>query len=615
MTTQQAALLSVRDLSVEFTGARRGGPTVDRRPAAVAGASFDVHAGETLGLIGASGAGKTLTALALLRLLPSAARVGGGTVHWRGRDLLTLQRPEMRAVRGAEIGMIFQDPVTALHPTLRIDEQVAEALRTQSPQRTWREAIDRAHEVLEHLGVSRAQLRHAPYAHQWSGGMCQRAMLAMALVNRPALLIADEPTTSLDALSQAQVLRLFERIREEYAVAVLLISHDLSVIAEVADRVAVMHEGRVVEVGPTSQLFDHARHPQSQRLLAEASRPMARPTPAPVHLGATALVAERISVRYRPRGGLVLGRGAQRSDAVDAVRELTLTVAAGETLALVGESGAGKSSVARALLRLTDLAGGHVRLDGTDVATLRGVGLRQARAGLQLVFQNPYASLNPRRSVAESIAEPLHVHGRFRTEGAALVSEAIGLVGLSPGHGERLPQQLSGGERQRVSLARALVLRPRVIVLDEPVSSLDAPSRRSILELLLSLQARFGFGYLFISHDLDLVHRLAHRIAVMYRGSIVESGSADLVQRPLHPYTEALVAARPARHPRERGRLLSRVIPSAPASDAATAAGCAFRAHCARATDRCAAEEPALRELAAGRFVACHFPTDAQSVR
>lgn len=534
MISEPEALLAVRDLRVDFPGR-----------IAVAGIDFDVRPGETLGLMGESGAGKTMTALALLGLVPSPGRITGGHVLWRGRDLLSLPEPELRRVRGREIGMIFQDPVAALHPLFRVDEQVAEAIRAHAPGTSRPQALGRAIAMLVSLGVPLARVRHSPYPHQWSGGMCQRALLAMAVINRPALLVADEPTTALDATTQAQVLQLLERLQSESPTAILLITHDLSVIAETADRVAVMQEGRVVEIGAVSQVFDQPAHPYTARLIEDARR--SRRSARSRAQNGPALSAERLRVCYPIRG---------RNEVVCAVDEVSLSIADGETLGLVGESGAGKSSMARAMVRLTEAESGRILLGGADLTAMRGGELRRARAGIQIVFQNPYASLNPRRTAGESVAEPLRIHERYGAEGPARVARALQTVGLSPEHARRFPRQLSGGERQRVAIARALVLSPRVLILDEPVSSLDAPTRRGILDLLVTLQATQRIAYLFISHDLEVVGALSHRIAVMHRGRIVETGSVEeIMLRPGHPHTRALLAAQPARHPRDRGKL------------------------------------------------------------
>ena len=468
-------------------------------------------AGETLGIIGESGAGKTMTALSILRLLPSPGQIAAGRVRWRGRDLASMSTAELRAVRGGEIGMIFQDPVAALHPMLRIDAQVAEAVLAHSPATPRAVALRQATDLLEHLGVPGERIRHAPYPHQWSGGMCQRAMLAMAIANRPALLIADEPTTALDADTQAEVLGLLRQLQREFPLAILLITHDMAVVSAMADRVAVMREGRIVETGPVRELLAHSTHAYTARLIAR-TRPN-EPRPPRRAVGSTVLFASKVSVTYRLPGS---------REVVRAVDEATFSVAQGETVGLVGASGAGKSSLARALLRLTPAARGLIRLHDVEFTALRGAALKRARADLQIVFQHPYASLNPRRTIGQSLAEPLRVHGRYGGDGRSHVARALENVRLPAEYAGRFPRELSGGERQRVAIARALILSPRVVVLDEPVSSLDAPTRQEILDLLRSLQEESGVAYLFISHDLDLIQRIADRVLVMSAGRLAE---------------------------------------------------------------------------------------------
>lgn len=600
MSSHSAPLLQVEDLEVSFPGA--GARRRDPHQPVVSGVHFAIRRGETLGLIGASGAGKTMTALAILGLVPAPGRITAGRIVWRGRDLVGVERGAMRAVRGREIGMVFQDPSAALHPMLRIDFQVAEAIRAHQPGTGWSEALARATELLEGLGVARVRIRHAPYPHQWSGGMCQRAMLAMALANGPDLLIADEPTTALDATNQAQVLGLLEQRREESGAALLLVSHDLAVIAEMADRVVVMQGGRVVETGTARQIFDHPAHPHTSRLIEQAPRPLTRPVHRP--RGATVLSAEQLKVVYRTNG---------HPGFIRAVDDVSLVVSAGETLGVVGESGAGKSSLARALLRLSKTSSGEIRVGELALSRLAGTALQRARARIQIVFQNPFASLNPRRTVGETLAEPLRIHGHHGDGSAGQVTAALNAVGLPAAFANRFPRQLSGGERQRVAIARALVLAPQVLVLDEPVSSLDAPTRQGILDLLVRLQAELGLGYLFISHDLAVIREVADRVAVMYHGRIVESGAVrDVVGQPRHPYTRELLAAQLARHPRDRGRLRHLRLASAPPEAVEAGVGCAFRGRCPMREARCFAEAPVLVEHRQGHATACHFAGDLE---
>jgi peptide/nickel transport system ATP-binding protein len=514
------ALLEVRDLVVEL------GPR-EPRTRALDGVSFEVRPGETLGLIGASGSGKTTAALAVLGLLPGGARASG-SVRWRGRELLGLPPAALREVRGAEIALVPQDPMGALHPLWRVDRQVAEAVRAHRPRTSRREALGRARALLERMGIPRSRLAESGYPFEWSGGMRQRALIAMAVANRPGLLIADEPTTALDATTQAAVLALLRQVQRESGAAMLLISHDAAVVRAMADRVVTMRDGRVVGPAPAGG--------------EPAARPAPPPRPEPARLVAPrgeVLRVEGLRVRYRLRG-----RGWGRRAWLHAVENVGFELAPAETLAVVGASGSGKSSLARALVRLEEPAAGSVVLGGRDLTRLAGPALRRARAGIQIVFQDHTASLNPRRRVGASILEPLRAQGRLpRGGGEGRAAELLEAVGLPAAFADRLPYQLSGGERQRVAIARALALRPQVLVLDEPVTSLDADARGAILRLLRDLQAEHGIAYLLIAHDLRLVRDVAHRTAVMQDGRFVEIGeTAALFTAPAHPCTRRLLA-------------------------------------------------------------------------
>jgi peptide/nickel transport system ATP-binding protein len=525
-------ILRVRDLAVRFDGGRD----------AVRDVSFDIRAGETLGLVGASGSGKTTIAHAILRLLPGSAHCTG-SVSWCGRDLLRLDDVALRAVRGAEIGLVPQDPLTALNPLHRVDRQVAEALRAHDARLRSADALARATTLLASMGIPPPRGAGSGYPFQWSGGMRQRALIAMAVANRPALLIADEPTSALDATTRAAVLALLRGIQRSTGAALLLIAHDMAVIAQLADRVAVMQAGRIVESACVRCIRDRPRTAYAAELVAAAHmHDVAAPhVPGPVVRGvrtAPVLRVEDLSVRH-------VVRGWRRPAAVLAVDGVSFDVGAGETLAIVGESGSGKSSLARALVRLERPYTGRVLLDGRDLAHLRGAGLRAARAGIQIVFQEQHASLNPRRRAGASIAEPLLVHGRARgSRAAALVAALLEDVGLPPAFADRFPHELSGGERQRVAIARALALQPRLLVLDEPVTALDAITRAALLRLLRGLQERTGVGCVLIAHDLAMVQAVAHRVAVMHAGRFVEVGAAaDIFAAPAHEQTRRLLAA------------------------------------------------------------------------
>jgi peptide/nickel transport system ATP-binding protein len=551
-------LLEVRGLTVEFRRATGKRPVAGADPAAhraVDGLDLDLLPGETLGLIGESGSGKTSTALALLGLLPGGARAGGRAL-WRGRDLLSADADALRAIRGAEIALVPQDPMAALHPLMRVERQVAEAVRAHAQPGKGRAgragpaaARDRAAELLTRTGLPPDRLRHARYAFEWSGGMRQRALIAMAVAHSPALLIADEPTAALDATTQAEILALLRRLRDESGMAMLLISHDMAAVAAVADRVAVLRRGRIIETGSVEEVCRSPREPYTAGLVdALPPPPGLTPPPRPPSTPPRShgrpgpgidpvLRARGVTVRYpvRRRDG---GRW------FTAVDDVSFDLPAGETLCVVGESGAGKSSLARALLRIQPAAG-RVDVCGRDFTTATGEALRRARRDIQIVFQDPYASLNPRRRVGPTVTEPLRIH-RLCSGGDAprLAATLLESVGLPAAHADRFPFELSGGERQRVAIARALALHPRVIVLDEPVSALDVPTRGAIVALLAELQERHGLAYLLIAHDLRFVRRIAHRVAVMHGGRLVETGSVhDIFERPGHPYTRALVAA------------------------------------------------------------------------
>ncbi len=593
----RAPILTVSDLVVEYNGAAQPNAM---RGAVVDAVSFEIGSGETLGLVGRSGAGKTTTALALLRLVPPPGRISRGRIEWRGRDLLALSDERLRALRGREIAAVFQDPGAALHPFHRVHSQIAHAIRAHDPV-PLADALKRADALLERVGIPRHHAHRAPYPHQWSGGMRQRALLAMALAHRPALLIADEPTTALDVTTQAQILELLRETQRETGLSILFITHDLSLIAECADRVAVLDRGRIVESGSVNDVFDAPRHDVTRRMLA-AHRAVAAPG-APIAEATAALRADHVTVRYQtPDAGA--GKGIRTVAAVD---DVSFAIGEGETLGLVGESGCGKSSLARALVRLEPLSAGRVLLNGLDLTSLRGDALRGARSAIQIVFQNPYASLNPRRTVGDSILEPLHIHGRI-TNGPGTIATMLELVGLPHAYGRRYPRELSGGERQRVAIARALALGPRVVILDEPVSSLDGPARAGIIDLLRRLQTELGHAYLFIAHDLDVVRSLAHRVAVMYLGRIIEIGGVDeILRNPCHPYTRALLAAEPARAPQRRGSLRYLPVDDPALHATAQPTGCRFRARCWLARDRCASEEPTLEYRSTKHASACHF--------
>jgi len=538
-----AALLSVRDLRVRF--ATDGGHVQ-----AVDGVSFDLAAGEVLAVVGESGSGKSVTAGTIMGLTHSPNARIEGSVRLDGRKLLDADEAELRRVRGDRIGMVFQDPMTSFNPVYRIGDQLVEAIRAHRPGLGRDAARDLAVESLDAVGLPEARRRAERYPHEFSGGMRQRAMIAMALALEPEVLIADEPTTALDVTVQAQILALLRRLHRERGLATILITHDLGVVAEVADRALVMHEGRIVERGSLEEVFYSPKDPYTRKLLGAVVR-LDRAAPLRPARGTGPLLEVAGLVKHFPlKRGLLTERKADRVRAVDGV---SFSVARGETLGLVGESGSGKSTLARTVLQLLAPTSGSVRFEGREIAGLSRRQMRPLRAEMQMVFQDPYASLNPRKRIGQIVAEPLRLHGR--ATGAELrhqVEELLERVGLTRAHYDRFPHEFSGGQRQRVGIARALSLRPKLIVADEPVSALDVSIRAQILALLADLQEELGLTYVFVAHDIGVVRHVADRIAVMHEGRIVEQGPADRVcERPSDPYTKSLLAAVPVPDPRE----------------------------------------------------------------
>ncbi|WNV89084.1 ABC transporter ATP-binding protein [Umezawaea sp. Da 62-37] len=522
--------------------------------------SYSVAAGEVVAVVGESGSGKTVTAMSLLGLLPGTAAVTGRALL-AGRDLLTLPAGELRAVRGGEVGMVFQEPMTALNPVFRIGDQLAEVVRAHR-ECTAAQAKQRTAELLALVGLPATARRK--YPHEMSGGQLQRVVIAMAVANEPSLLIADEPTTALDVTVQAEILQLLRDLRGRLGAAVLLITHDMGVVADLADRVVVMHDGLVVEQGPVAEIFQAPRHEYTRQLLAavvslSTPPPAGLPdatevSPGVVARGAHVAVTEPTrSVPDLPGDDpvLTLAGLSVSYDRFRAVDDVSLHVSRGEVLGLVGESGSGKSSIAGAITGLTAASGGVISLVGKDITKLRGRELKRARGRIGMVFQDPASSLNPRATIASSIARPLLLHGSLR--GAELtrkVDELLDAVQLSTSLRERYPHELSGGQRQRVGIARAIALDPELLIADEPTSALDVSVQARILDLFRSLQSELRFACLFISHDLAVVERLADRVAVLHDGRVVELGpSRDVLTEALHPYTRRLLAAAPVADP------------------------------------------------------------------
>jgi peptide/nickel transport system ATP-binding protein len=660
---------------------------------AVGNVDLAIEAGETLGLVGESGCGKSMTGLSIMGLLPPGGEIVGGSIKLSGRELVGLSDVELRRIRGNDVAMIFQDPLTSLDPTKTIGYQVAEPVRLHKGA-SRSAAMERAKEVLGLVGLPRPAERLGDYPHQLSGGLRQRVMIAMALTCEPKLLIADEPTTALDVTIQAQILALLHDLKDRLGMAMLLITHDMGVIAGHADRVQVMYAGRMVEATDTGTLFQHMRHPYTHALLASIPRldqdnkqrlmsigglppdlsdppPGCRfaprcaratdrcrtdepplvgetsahlfscwhPVDGPGGAGATDGAAPRVqAVTDRPAAppsvldaapGVAAGQpllevrelvkefpvtaGAvlqRKVAAVHAVSNVSFTVAAGETFGLVGESGCGKTTIGRVVVALERPNSGSVLLAGQDISALSRGELRRQRRDLQLMFQDPYSSLDPRMRVGSIIREPLTIqHVGSHQQQQQRVYELLDEVGLPRNAVERYPHEFSGGQRQRIGLARALTLSPKVIVADEPVSALDVSIRAQVLNLMKRLQADHGLTYIVISHDLAVVKYMADRIGVMYLGKMVEMGAADdIYERAAHPYTAGLIGTIPVPDPEVAKSGKGAVIKGELPSPVTPPSGCRFRTRCPYVQDLCAEEEPPLRPFGPGHMAACHFP-------
>ncbi|CCM79849.1 putative peptide ABC transporter, ATP-binding component [Rhizobium mesoamericanum STM3625] len=560
------AVLTVSKLVASFRTGEGWKPVVD-------GVSFEIGPRETVAVVGESGSGKSVTALSIMQLnAPGLSRVEG-SIRLEGRELLTLSNAEMRRIRGNDIAMIFQEPMTSLTPVLSIGFQIAEALilhRGLSRAEAEAESI----RLLDKVRIPAAKSRFHEYPHRFSGGMRQRVMIAIALACKPKLLIADEPTTALDVTIQAQILELIKELQEEEGMSVLFITHDMGVVAEIADRTVVMYNGKAIETGATEDIFNSPTQPYTRSLLSAVpklgsmmghTRPMRFPvfdrvtgeSDIPADMPDTVKAAERpvlevagLTKRFEIRSGVlssVKGR-------VYAVENVSFSIKSGETLALVGESGCGKSTTGRSVMRLIEPSSGSVLLEGDDLLKLSRGELRQHRKRMQMIFQDPFASLNPRMKIGTAIAEPLLINGiTSRSEAGDKVADLLVRVGLLPDMANRFPHEFSGGQRQRICIARALALEPRLIVADEAVSALDVSVKAQVVNLMLELQARMGLAYLFISHDMAVVERVSHRVAVMYLGEIVEIGPREAIfQNPQHPYTKRLLAAVPIADPARR---------------------------------------------------------------
>lgn len=668
-----APLLELRDLRTQFK-------VGDELANAVDGLSISVNAGEALGIVGESGSGKSVTALSIMRLL-SGRHTQSGKVLFDGRDVLEMDGPELRDLRGGDVSMIFQDPMTSLNPVIKIAAQLIEGMRAHG-RFTEQQAQQRAVELLKRMGIASPQRVMSGYAHELSGGMRQRVMLAIGFANKPKLIIADEPTTALDVTVQAQILELLKEVSLESGTAVLLISHDLGVIANVCSRIVVMYGGEVVEEGATQELLARPLHPYTLALLNAAPNLESMPTldkhlpsiggmpPDILNMPSGCRFAERCSFRQTQcdqhpdllpleQGRLSRCWVTQRGESLNrpmpatvkanpiaanpianepvvplleavglvkhfevrsddffgrrqtfrAVDGVDLSILRGEMVGLVGESGCGKSTVARLLTRIHTPTAGTIHFAGEDISHADAKQMRPLRRRIQMIFQDPYASLNPRMSVGQILQEPILFHGLAKDAAQAnqQVASLLDKVGLSPKSLSKYPHEFSGGQRQRIGIARALAVRPELIIADEPIAALDVNIQAQILNLLLDLQQEMGLTCLFIAHDLAVVRHISDRILVMYLGVIVESGNSfELFAKPLHPYTKSLISAIPVHDGtmirpdriRLKGELASAMAP---------AKGCRFSSRCPNVKPICIDQVPSLREILPGRQAACHF--------
>ena len=556
-----STLLSVNNLNIE-AHTRTGVVQV------VKDLSFSIRQGETLGVVGESGCGKTVTALSIMKLLPKETlKISSGNIIFNNKAINNLSDSELEKIRGNEISMIFQEPMTSLNPLFTVGEQVAEVVRRHknvSKERAWKRAI----ELLDLVKIANPDKKVSDYPFQLSGGQRQRVMIAVALACEPKILIADEPTTALDVTIQAEILALINRLKDETGTAIMFITHDMAVVAQMADRVIVLYPGEKVEEGTVHEIFNNPKHEYTKSLLAAVPKlgeMASMKYPEPMRLmgkgdtqiiepiigtGEPILSVKKLVTRYSIRGGLF-----QRIKAkVHAVEDISFTIMKGKTLSLVGESGCGKSTVGRSLIRLVEPASGEVYLDGQNILDLTLKDVRHARSKIQMVFQDPFASLNPQRPLFDQVAEPLRNYGIFKLEELQKrIGDLFDRVKLPQSFMTRYPHQLSGGQRQRIAIARALALNPKVIIADEPVSALDVSVQAQVLNLMMELQVDLGLSYLFISHDMAVVERVSHDVGVMYLGRLVEIGPRQAIFRnPHHPYTKDLLKAVPIADPSKR---------------------------------------------------------------
>jgi len=592
-------ILTIRDLRTHFN-------TPEGLVRAVDGVSFDLREGETYALVGESGSGKSMTALSVMQLVPRPAGfIAGGSITFEGRELVGLPPIEMRGIRGNDISMIFQEPMTALNPVFTIGNQLIEVIRLHQGLRG-DDAERVAVEMLDHVGIADPDLRLRDFPHQLSGGMRQRVMIAMALACRPKILIADEPTTALDVTIQSQILELMSKLQSELGTAILLITHNMGVVAENADRIGVMLDGKLVEEAAPDQLFSTPKHDYT-KLLLNAVPSMTTPFPPDTRLPSEASAKEGpllqvsdLKQHFPIRKGLF-----QRPVGyVRAVDGLDIDIRCGETFAIVGESGCGKTTVGKCINRLLEPTNGAIRFDGHDLANLKRGGLQPYRQRIQMIFQDPFSSLNPRMRVGTILAEGMRTHGiGSPSDRPRRASAMLKRVGLEGDILDRYPHEFSGGQRQRIGIARALAVEPDLVICDEATSSLDVSVQAKILDLLDDLKEEFELSYLFISHDIAVVRQVSDRIAVMYLGQVVETGpTRDVIDNPQHPYTRALISAVPRIEKDGRKRI---VLPGDVPSPADPPPGCRFHPRCSHATEDCRKAMPVLVTIE-GRQVACH---------
>jgi peptide/nickel transport system ATP-binding protein len=579
------AVLRFRDFSVRYGDA----------PASVRGVDLTVRAGEIVGLIGESGSGKTSVAMACLGLLPKQARVSAELFEVCGTDLGTADGKALTRLRGSEVAMVFQDAMGALDPSMRVGRQIAEVV-TRHRGLKGKARDEAVLDLLRRVRVPEPERRARQYPHQLSGGLRQRVAIALALAGEPRLLLADEPTTALDVTVQAEILRLLRTIRDEFGVGILLISHDIGVIAQTADQVAVMRDGEVVEQGAVEEVLLRPASDYTKMLLGAVPKlgSQVRSGDGADADGAALFTMDGVSRSFR---------------SVHAVRDVSLRVRKGEVLGVVGESGSGKSTLAKLLVRLDQPSSGRLEINGADYGGLRGKRLKAFRRAVQMVFQHPAGSLNPKLRVATSVREPLATSGVTGDEARRRIAGVLAEVGLPPEAAGRLPHEFSGGQKQRIAIARAIAARPEVVVLDEPTSALDVSVQAQVLDVLLRVQRAEELTYVFVSHDLAVVQAISDRVVVMYAGRVVEiADSAALFRSPAHWYTRALLDAVPSPDPRERPGPAGEV----PAGKPAAAHGCPFAPRCPSSESRCLTDVPELSQVFEGHAVACHFPASTE---